>query len=214
MSTEDVGSSARTLAYRADHRFVSCGPSRRRAITQSGPTAQNGGHGILPGQVLADQDGEGEEIRERDDPQPATLNVDGFPPVLVERECPLEPVAPDLGRVETPPVVLVLPGLAPTELGFGAAIQTRFRRRLESATLGSDEGIVFPRPTNAGDQHGDALGREDVEHVVDLILVKRRLRQYDRGGVPALPSFGDYAFHSLEIEPSLGLEGECPELPV
>src|SRR5262245_22725779 len=40
VSTEDPGSSARTVAYRADHLEVNWGPSMSSVITKVGPTAR------------------------------------------------------------------------------------------------------------------------------------------------------------------------------
>ena len=99
--TAEPGSSASTLAYRADQREVSCGPSRRAVETMVGPMDRmTSATVVVLREVLAHQRHDRDSLADFDDLDRSARDVDRLPPADVRVKRATEVVLVDLAFVE------------------------------------------------------------------------------------------------------------------
>jgi len=113
VSTAEPGSSARTLAYLAVQREVSCGPSSSTLKTSVGPNRPDElSDLVIVGQVLAHERGQ-HELGDFHELDCLAGHVHGFPPADVGVKGAAEVVLLHLGCIQQPAMVLVLADVKP-----------------------------------------------------------------------------------------------------
>ena len=116
--TAEPGSSASTLAYRADQRDVSCGPSSSAVETIVGPMDRMTlRHIVVLREVLAHQRDDRDSFADFDDLDRPARDVDRLPPADVRVKRATKVVLVDLAFVERPAMMLVLANVEPLSRG-------------------------------------------------------------------------------------------------
>ena len=197
VSTAEPGSSARTLAYRAAQRELSCGPSSSGVTTIVGPIgADDVGHVVDLGEVLAHERDERAARADVDDLDRPARDLHRLPPADVRVQRAAEVVLVDLGLIERPTVVLSLADVHPVLVGVDGRGAPSCRGTAPVRPRGWRTPVISPNtPCRASSASRSSIsdssmalsGQDDDVDAADLVASPRRASG-PRGRGRALPT--------------------------